>query len=50
MRVAFVVGLAGKGELLVFFVHLDVAAAGNAAGTHTTCNNGSVRGHVRRVR
>ena len=40
------IGLAGKCELLVFFVHIDSGAAGNAAGTHTARNNGSVRGHT----
>ena len=40
------IGLAGKRELLVLFVHLDVAAAGNAAGTHSACNNGRVGGHT----
>ena len=33
-RVAFLEDLARKGELLVLLVHLDVAAAGDAAGTH----------------
>ena len=44
--VALVIGLAGKCELLVLFVHIDGGAAGNAAGTHTARNNGSVRGHT----
>ena len=44
--VALVEGLASQLELLVLFVHLDVAAAGYTAGTHTTCNNGSVRSHT----
>ena len=39
-------GLASQLELLVLFVHLDVAAAGYTAGTHTTSNNGSVRSHT----
>ena len=40
------VGLACQLELLVLLVHLDVAAAGYAAGTHTTSNNGCVGGHT----
>ena len=44
--VSLVIGLARKGELLVFFIHIDSGAAGNAAGTHTARNNGSVRGHT----
>ena len=44
--VALVEGLASQLELLVLFVHLDVAAAGYTAGTHTTSNNGSVRSHT----
>ena len=39
-------GLSCKGELLVCFVHCDVGAAGNAAGTHAAGNNGCVRGHT----
>ena len=42
--VALLKYLAGEGKLLVFLVHLDVAAAGYAAGTHSAGNNGSVRG------
>ena len=44
--VAFCEGLASQFKLLVFFVHLDVAATGYAASTHTTSNNGSVRSHT----
>ena len=44
--VALVEGLSSQFELLVFFVHLDVTAAGYTAGTHTTSNNGSVRSHT----
>ena len=35
---------AGEGELLVFLVHLDVAAAGDTAGAHAARHNGSVGG------
>ena len=41
--VAFLEHLARKGKLLVFFVHLNVAAAGNAAGSHTARNYRRVR-------
>ena len=41
-RIAFAVNFTVEREALVLLVHLDVAAAGNAAGTHTTGNNGSV--------
>ena len=44
--VALSEGLASQLELLVLLVHLDVAAAGYTAGTHTTCNNGCVGGHT----
>ena len=44
--VALNIGAAGQGEALVLFVHLDVAAAGNAAGAHAAGHNGSVRGHA----
>ena len=44
--VALVIGLACQSELLVGLVHYNVAAAGYAAGTHTTSNNGSVRSHT----
>ena len=36
--------LAGELEVLFFFVHLDIAATGNTASTHTTGNNGCVGG------
>ena len=42
--VPFVVGLAGQGEALVFFIHLDIAAAGNAAGAHAAGHNGRMAG------
>ena len=45
-EVALGEGLACKRELLVILVHLDVAAAGYAAGTHTTSNDRCVRGHT----
>src|SRR5699024_8977431 len=41
--VAFVEDFSAKFELLVCFVHFDVAATGYAACSHTTCNNCSVR-------
>ena len=44
--VAFCEGLASQFKLLVFFIHLDVAATRYTAGTHTTSNNGSVRSHT----
>ena len=34
---------ARKFKIFLFFVHLDVAATGNAAGTHAARHNGSVR-------
>ena len=40
------VGLAAQRKLLVLFVHIDLAAAGDAAGTHAPGHNGSVRGHA----
>ena len=43
-RIAFLEHLARKGELLVLFVHLDVAAAGDAARTHAARNDRRVRG------
>ena len=46
MTVALVEGLACEGELLVLFVHFDLAAAGDTAGTHATGNNSCVRGHT----
>ena len=42
--VAFMVDLAGEGELLVLLIHLDVAAAGDAAGAHAARNDGRVGG------
>ena len=44
--VAFAVGLARQNELLVFLVHLDLGAAGDAAAAHAAGNDGSVRGHT----
>ena len=44
--VAFLNNVAGQLKFLGFLVHLDVAAAGYAAGAHTTGNNGGVRGHT----
>ena len=40
--VTFVVNLACKLELLVLFIHLDIAATRYTASTHTTSNNGCV--------
>ena len=42
-RVALFEHFARKGELLVLLVHLDVAAAGDAAGTHAARNDRRVR-------
>ncbi len=44
--VALVEGLAGQRELLVFLVHDDVAAAGNAALAHAAGHHGRVGGHA----
>ena len=44
--VAFLVGLAGKLKGLGFFVHLDGAAAGNAAGAHAAGDDSRVGGHA----
>ncbi len=41
--VALVIYFTRKGELLVLFVHFDVAAARNAAGTHAARNDCRVR-------
>ena len=41
--VAFVEDLSAEFEELLFFVHLDVAATGYAAGTHTASNDRRVR-------
>ena len=43
-RVALLEHLARKGELLVLLIHLDVAAAGDAAGTHAARDDRRVRG------
>mgnify|MGYP005779409487 CR=1 FL=1 len=43
-RVAFLEHLACEGELLVLLVHLDIAAAGDAAGAHAARNDRRVRG------
>ena len=45
-EVALVIGLAGELELLVLLVHLDLAAAGNAALTHAARDNSRVGGHT----
>ena len=42
--VAFAERLACEFEILFFFVHLDVAATGYAASTHTASNDRCVRG------
>jgi len=39
-------GLAGHLEPALFLVHLDLAAAGDAAGAHATGHNGGVGGHA----
>ena len=44
--VPFFIYFAFEGELLVRFVHLDVAAAGNAAGAHAAGNDCRVGGHA----
>ena len=44
--VAFLVDLAGQLKLLVGLVHLDGAAAGDAAGAHAAGDDGGVRGHA----
>ena len=44
--VALFIYFAVHGELLVLFVHLDVAAAGNTAGAHAARNDSRVRGHT----
>src|SRR5699024_8341035 len=45
-RISFVELFAVKSELLVLFVHDDVAASGYTASTHTTGNYGCVRCHT----
>ena len=45
-EVALVEGLAGESELLVGLVHLNVAAAGNAALAHAAGNDCRVAGHA----
>ena len=40
------IGLASQLELLVLLVHLDGAAAGDAAGAHAAGHNGGVGGHA----
>ena len=42
--VALMIDLAGQGEALVLFVHLDIAAAGYAAGAHAAGHNGRMAG------
>jgi len=44
--VALVVGLTGESELLVFLVHVDLAATGDTAGAHAAGDNSGVRGHA----
>ena len=44
--VALMEGLASQFELLVLLIHLDVAAAGDAAGAHAAGHNGGVGGHA----
>ena len=44
--VAFLVGLAAQLEGLVLFIHLDGAAAGDAAGAHAARDNSCVGGHA----
>jgi len=44
--VALVVDLAGELELLVLLIHLDVAAAGDAALAHAARHDGRVGGHA----
>ena len=44
--VAFFEGLAGELKLLVCLVHLDCAAAGDAAGAHAAGNDSRVGGHA----
>ena len=39
-------GISAKGEFLLLFVDLDLAAAGYTAGTHTTGNYCCVGGHT----
>ena len=45
-EVAFFDGLAGQFELLVLFIHLDIAAAGDTAGAHAAGNDCCVAGHT----
>ena len=42
--VTLVINLACKREALIFFVHFNIAAAGNTARSHTARNNRRVRG------
>ena len=44
--VALVEDLAGEGEALVLLVHLDLAAAGDAALAHAAGHDGRVGGHA----
>ena len=44
--VALVVILAGEGEVLLFLVHGDLTAAGDAAGAHAARDDGSVGRHA----
>ena len=43
-HIALMIDLAGQGEALVLFVHLDIAAAGYAAGAHAAGHNGRMAG------
>ena len=43
-NIAFTIGLTGQGEALVLFVHLDIAATRDAAGTHAAGHNSRMAG------
>ncbi len=47
--VTLVIGLAPQGEGLAFLVHLDLAAAGDAAGAHAAGHHSGMRGHAPRT-
>ena len=44
--ISFVEFFSTQCKFLICFVHYDVAASRYTAGTHSTCNNGSVRSHT----
>ena len=44
--IALMEGLAAQSKALVLLVHIDIAAAGNAAGTHSAGNNRRMGGHT----